>query len=87
MHSDARAAEEQSSLPRGVAAANNGNRPGAAGLGLRLGRCVEHPDALELGQAIQGKPVVPCACCDDDRPGLNGLAVIECDPVHAVLEG
>jgi hypothetical protein len=87
VHFSARAAEEESSLPRGVAAADDGNRPGSAGLGFRLSRRVVHPDALELGQAVQRKPVVPCACCDDDRPGLYGLAVIECDPVHAVLEG
>jgi hypothetical protein len=76
----------KSSLPRGVAAADDGNRPGSAGLGLRLRRRVVHPDALELGQAVQGKPVVPGACSDDHRPGLNGLAVIEGDKVHAVLD-
>ena len=74
---------EQSSLPRGVTATHDGHRPGSAGLGLGLGRRVVHPDAFELGQPFQRKPVIPGIRCDDDRPGRNGLAVIEGDPVHA----
>jgi len=77
---------KKGSLPGGVAAADDSDRPGSAGLGFCLGRRVVHPDALELGQVVQGKPVVPGAGCDDDRPGLDGLAVIECDPMHAILE-
>ena len=56
------AAEKRSRWASRVAAAYHGDRTGAAGLGLGLGYCVVHAGALKLGEAVQRKPVVPCAC-------------------------
>jgi hypothetical protein len=62
----AAASQEQRSLAGGVAAAHDGDRVGLAGLGLHLGGRVVDADALEVGQPVQGQPVVARPGRDDD---------------------
>jgi hypothetical protein len=67
----AAAAQEERGLPDGVAAAHDGDRPAAACLGLGLGGRVVDADAFELGEPVQGQPVVVGSGGDDDRLGLH----------------
>ena len=85
MNVGAGTAQEHRRLPGGVAAAHDGDRVSTAGLGLHLGGRVVDADALELGQPVQGQPVVARPGGDDDRLRGDRVTIVEPDPVQAGL--
>src|SRR6185312_6564441 len=84
MDLSAAAAQEERGLTGGVAAADDGDRAGAACLRLDLSGRVIHPDALQLSEPVHGQPVVASAGGNDHRLGRDDLAVIESDPMQAI---